>query len=241
MDTQYFHYLDGDDYWTDEQKLQIEYDILENPENKDCVACAHSLSVFHEADPEKKEECWGESIEEGTYTLKKYWKYLYCSTDTILFRSKNIPELPFELLEDSFNDNMITFCFLQFGNLYFINRCMATYRQNDNGIWMGEKETVGIVRELILYDIELKINPCIRSIANKRHMRDFIYVHQNGEKFVNLAPYYEIAKKLNLPTTQRVLENKRVFVNNYMLDGIIIWLLQKKYWICAVVQEILKK
>ena len=48
VDTKYFHYLDGDDYWTDDNRLQKCYDVLENPENKECVGCGHAINMFHE-------------------------------------------------------------------------------------------------------------------------------------------------------------------------------------------------
>lgn len=225
VDTPYFQYLDGDDYWTDENKLQIGYDILENPENKDCSGCAHAISMFHEMDPSKFVRIPKEGTKQGKYFLENYWKDFYFHTDTIMFRSENIVKIPRSLLEDSFNDNLITFAFMQFGALYYIDKNMAAYRQNNDGIWAGEKQIVSSIREIILYDIECKINPSIKSITNQRHLRNFIYIHNNRDKITGLDAYYEIAEKYDLPTTKRVIKHQLVFVPVYILDKIaLLWL-----------------
>ena len=39
----YLIFLDGDDYWIDDKKLQKQFDILEK--NSDCVACGHPLMM----------------------------------------------------------------------------------------------------------------------------------------------------------------------------------------------------
>lgn len=230
VDTPYFQYLDGDDYWTDENKLQLGYDILENPDNKECSGCAHAISMFHELDPSKIVRFPKKGITEGKYLLKNYWKDLYFHTDTIMFRSENIAKIPRNLLEDSFNDNLITFAFMQYGPLYYVDKDMAAYRQNNDGIWAGEKQIVSSIREIILYDIECKINPSLKPIINQRHLRNFIYIQKNRDKIKGLEAYYEIAEKYDLPTTKRVIKHQLVFMPIYVLDEIaLLWLrLQRK-------------
>lgn len=230
VDTKYFQYLDGDDYWTDENKLQIGYDILEKEENRDCSGCAHAIHMFHEKDPSKIIRFPKQGIAEGKHHLEKYWKDLYFHTDTILFRSENIQKIPRNLLEDSFNDNLITFSFMQFGPLYYLDKDMAAYRQNDDGIWAGEKKIVSYIRELILYDIECKINPSLKPIINQRHMRNFDFLHKNRELIKGLDAYYEIALKYDLPTTKRVIEHRLLFTRSYLLDELVLlWLrIQRK-------------
>lgn len=225
VDTPYFQYLDGDDYWTDENKLQLGYDILENPDNRECSGCAHAISMFHELDPSKIVRFPKKGITEGKYLLKNYWKDLYFHTDTIMFRSENIAKIPRNLLEDSFNDNLITFAFMQFGPLYYVDKDMAAYRQNNDGIWAGEKQIVSSIREIILYDIECKINPSLKPIINQRHLRNFIYIHKNRDKIKGLEAYYEIAEKYDLPTTKRVIKHQLVFMPIFALDKMaLFWL-----------------
>lgn len=222
VDTKYFQYLDGDDYWTDDNKLQACYDILEKPENADCSGCGHAINMFHEDHPSKVKRLPGKNVKEGKYQLKRYWKDMYFHTDTIMFRSENIGKIRRDLLADSFNDNLITYSFMQFGPMYYLDKEMAAYRQNDNGIWAGEKRTVSVIREVLLYDLECKINPEMKSINRMRHINNFVYVHENYDKLTGLDAYYEIAEKYDLPMTKRVLKEKYVFTKARAIEGLLL-------------------
>lgn len=222
VDTKYFQYLDGDDYWTDDNRLQMCYDILENPSNKECVGCGHAINMFHEKDPSKVERLPGKKVKEGKYQLKRYWKDMYFHTDTILFRSENIAKIQRDLLEDSFNDNLITYSFMQFGPMYYLDKEMAAYRQNDSGIWAGEKKMVSVIREIILYDLECKINPSMKGISRGRHFRNFVYIHENIDKVNGLEAYYEIAETYELPMTKKVIKKQPMFTMNHGMDKIVL-------------------
>lgn len=229
VDTKYFQYLDGDDYWTDTDRLQMCYDVLENPTNRDCVGCGHAICMFHEKNPSQVKRLPGSHTGEGKYQLKRYWKDMYFHTDTILFRSENIAKIRRDLLEDSFNDNLITYSFMQFGPMYYVDKEMAAYRQNDNGIWAGERKVVGVLREIILYDLECKINSDIKHIAFFRHFHNFRYVHKNRDKFVNLEAYYQIAESLSLSLTKKTIKREPLFSNSNLLEGIILGALNIPY------------
>ncbi len=46
LDCEYFIYCDGDDFFTDEEKLQKQVDFLD--ENKECSMCFHPVKMFWE-------------------------------------------------------------------------------------------------------------------------------------------------------------------------------------------------
>lgn len=223
VDTPYFIYLDGDDYWTDECKLQKQYDILEKKENENCVGCGHYIRAYNEKEKDITKLLPREKCKRGKYTLRKYLNGYYFHTDTILFRSDYIDRLPFDLVEDSFNDSLITFCFLQFGDLYFLDECMADYRMNDQGIWAGEKKAIGIIREMLMHDIELKINPRVKILLICRHLDDFEMSMKEKDLFNEVDnEYLELAKRYGCQTAERALVKESLFSDSMIIDKVIL-------------------
>ncbi len=220
VDTPYFIYLDGDDYWTDNTKLQQQFDILEKQDNKDCVCCGHNIREYYEGDSIESQILPGPGMKEGKYDIKKYWRKYYVHTDTILFRSDYIKDIPEDIVLDDFNDNTITFCFMQFGSMYFQKKCMADYRQNDGSLWANEKNDVNLIREFISYDLVNMINPDLRKTTNMRYIGVIFAFFINHKLFQNVDDIYlEMAKRHSCETTIRVLEKNHLFSSSWLLDG----------------------
>ena len=219
VDTPYFTYLDGDDYYTDKNRLQKQYDILEKPENSDCVGCGHNLRMFNESRPNNSVILPGRLVRQGKYDPQKYWRNYYFSTDTIVFRSKYIKELPLDIVNDFFDDNIITFCFIKHGPLYFLRDCMADYRKIDGGLWVGDREDICCISEFLCYDLECKINPEMKDIGVKRHLASFIKFSDNHDLFENVGEeYLDMANEFNFPTMRRALEEKHLFTSDWVKD-----------------------
>lgn len=198
VDTKYFTFLDGDDYYSDINKLQIQYDILEKSSNFDCIGCGHNMEALLDDGSIKKYT--NDNIAEGKYDLKSYWDKYYISAETILFRSSIINKFDNILLEKQFNDNMITYIAMQFGYLYYIPSCMYIYRQTGDGVWTTGNQITNNIRNMFLYDLSLIINPQIRYLSDRRfsvtwknllHMRKEI----DSDKYVE---YISEAKDKNL-------------------------------------------
>ncbi len=242
VDTPYFIFLDGDDYWIDNHKLQIQYDILEREENRDCVACGHQVNAFDENCPKDIVYFPPRRMKEKKFSLKKYWASEYIHTDSILFRSENIKKLPLGLIADSFNDNLITFCFMQYGKLYYLPQNMATYRQNEQGIWIGEKRTISVVRELMLYDLEQQINPTMKGVAMCRHWGNFLYVIMHRCEFEKVdKEYLLLTQKYNCKTTQQVLNRGCAFSTNIIAEAGVIFVIAIRKIIVKLRQLINRK
>lgn len=230
INTPYFIYLDGDDYWSNNKKLQEQFDVLEKEENQDCVACAHRVIVEYENQDLPNRYFPNKNFHYNKQIpLKDYWLFYYFHTDSILFRSKYIKNLNINLLTNFFNDNVITFAFMKFGKMIFLDKDYSVYLQTDKGIWVAAKKNVSVIRGLLHYDVELQLNPKLRKITILRHLDDFIYALQNAEQFQNLdSGYFDIAFQYNCMHTVRFLKTGCIFSFNKKIDYIYICLLKFK-------------
>ncbi|HIS53943.1 TPA: glycosyltransferase [Candidatus Galligastranaerophilus gallistercoris] len=141
MNAKYFATLDGDDYWTDENKLQIQVDILEN--NPDCSFCAHNTLKKYPNDEKNmhnNEPYIKTKIKSGKYHFPKNVKkeYLEPHLSSRVYRTSC---LNLDKVDDPFiisYDTAITFWFLQFGNLYYIDKIMSVYNYTYQGIYTAK-------------------------------------------------------------------------------------------------------
>lgn len=84
---------------------------------------------------------------------------------------------------DYLNDNFITYIILQYGQIYYLHNLWAQYNLTGNGLWTGKKRTYGCFRNMILYDLEIRINKQLKKESFIRHLYDFRYLfqHYNSE------------------------------------------------------------
>ena len=163
---EYFIYLDGDDYFDYPEKLQKQVEILDAPENQDCAACGHNTVMLY---PDgTRRPISPPEMKEGKYSPKDYWKDRYIHTDALLARSSVIPTIPVKLLENNFNDNLITFSIIQNGNIYYIPQSWAVYVQTEGGIWTGGQTVVKHIRNMFLYDLCNQVNPSMKKETSYR-------------------------------------------------------------------------
>lgn len=242
VDTPYFIYLDGDDYWTDDEKLQIQFDILEKQENSDCVGCAHIIDMFDEDHPKKITPIPRFINHERKYDLKEYWRNYYFHTDTILFRSSVKDKIRKDFLLDFFNDNLITYAFLQFGKIYFLPRTMAAYVQNQTGIWASEKKAVSVLRNILSYDIELKINHNMRRISNLRHVIDFKSYIDDKDSFTYISKdYFNLAEQYDCKMSVRALNGKNLLYKSTRKEKMYIFLIKIKHYSLVIKKICLRR
>ena len=151
---------------------------------------------------------------------------MYFHTDSILFRIRHLKDLDDQLLGNHFNDNIITFCFLRFGPVYYIPETMATYRKNNNGICTGDKFAVGMLRDIFDYDITVKMMPEIKPVSRRRHLHDFMFVQDHRKEMKALEAYKSIASDDQLPTSLRVVNTGFCFIHNNLMDRLYVFLIR---------------
>jgi dTDP-4-amino-4,6-dideoxygalactose transaminase len=125
IDTEYWILLNGDDFWTDYNKLQIQFDIMNK--NMDCVYTSHPVIIKY-LNSDKEDEQWC-NYKKGKHINKPLYSHTTTKFFRNLFNFKN-EENKF-LLADGPN------CYnsLFFGNWYFINRAMSVYNIHEKGVY----------------------------------------------------------------------------------------------------------
>jgi len=138
VDTKYCASLECDDYWCDEEKLQLQIDAME--QNPDCTFCAHNTLYENFNDPYRRNE--DGSLLIYNRNVRKTGKYspedfipLYGAgwmhhNNSRLIRMDSVDLDTLEEKEDFLYDNCQFFYLLNRGKLYYIQRVMSVYCMN---------------------------------------------------------------------------------------------------------------
>lgn len=129
----YIAICEGDDYWSDDTKLQRQFDVMEqHPELDMCVCRANEIngtddSFIQEIRPQKKDCIL--SVEDVILGGGRY-----VATATHFYRRELFENmLPFEQIMNFDYTNQIKGALK--GGIYYIDTCMAVYRRATSGSW----------------------------------------------------------------------------------------------------------
>lgn len=125
----YLAFLEGDDYWINDQKLQLQIDFLES--NPDFIATSHRIRMIDKngglITKKKYPECKGR-----IYSLKHYFNgILPGQTASIVMRNNCIKELLAivgRISPSMPSDRVIIFVLASLGNIYCFEMIMSAYR-----------------------------------------------------------------------------------------------------------------
>jgi glycosyltransferase involved in cell wall biosynthesis len=130
----YIALCEGDDYWIDDSKLEIQVTFLE--QNSTCIMCHHR--VFFETDSGRYLSSQSGEIT-GKQRLRAYLSSRPCPhTCSIMIRNKdslmNPPECFYKL---NCQDAVLTLMCCTYGDIRFIDRIMSVYSFTGDGVYSG--------------------------------------------------------------------------------------------------------
>ncbi|MFM1813567.1 MAG: hypothetical protein RLZ98_262 [Pseudomonadota bacterium] len=147
---------DGDDFWTDPEKLQRQVDYLRA--NPDCAGCFHDTRLV-DATGQTLAESYFQSDQEK-FTQQDVLETLLSREPTcsLVFRkaafAEPLPEWYLRRPSDLYLDILLT----NHGSLGFVRRNMGAYRKHTGGIWSRQRESNQVIELIIRYKLLLADN-----------------------------------------------------------------------------------
>jgi len=188
----YIAVCEGDDYWTDPDKLQRQVDYMEaHPECSMCVHAAERVSAVTKKTvssirPSNKDKIFSvEEVIEGGGEL--------FATNSILYSREKIPEMPEYYLNASIGDYPLVICGALSGTVFYMDRNMSAYRVEVKGSWT----------DVQVSDVEKK-QQHLQAVAD---MLDEInaYTHFKYDKVINRTKkrdrFYILLKQMKIKET----------------------------------------
>lgn len=223
----YLATCEGDDYWTDVNKLQIQVDYLE--ENKDLVGCTHYFTVVDEKRKPLKNQYLSWIKQKDLFTINDFeGMFLPGQPATFLrrnlFFSKSIDFSYLYKIHRNVGDKTLMMIYLLHGNFALIKRNMSCYRKSYRNTITGEiyKNKLKFLNEdyqmlkkfekiLVLYDKKinfLKGKKIIFAKAVYFYIKSFkkdylnlikliLKENKNYIKFITYVPLYYFIRLVN--------------------------------------------
>ncbi len=145
----YIALLDGDDYWTDINKLQKQVDFLET--NDDYSICFHNAAIKNSNDEGEKVYCV--NIPEET-TIEDLFLRNYIPTASVVFRNNEDP-FPKWIDDMPIGDWPLHLNHARFGKVKYFDQVMSVYRTHDTSTW-STKSKLEMLKGLETFFVKLK-------------------------------------------------------------------------------------
>jgi len=127
----YIAICEGDDYWTDERKLQRQIDFLE--QHPEYSGCAHQANVIYE-DQGKPSHYFNNITEEQDINTQDLIGLRKFHTASLVFRSEILKRKPYLPTYITSSDRALFLLLAAYGSIKFFPKTMCVYRKSNVGI-----------------------------------------------------------------------------------------------------------
>ena len=228
---EYIALLDGDDCWTDPNKLQVQVDFLEN--NPDFSACVHNVNItymngnieshpFYTAYPNGPNTC---KKPESISTLEDLIACNFIQTPSVVFRAHLFDRFPEWFCKLDRGDWPLHVLNAQHGKIMYLDKIMANYHVHDGGVYSALKladQLEGAANVAVILD---------KHLSYKYHN---IFFKINTQRFLSMIQLYFSSGNyiqsckcfFNYIRTYRTESLTTLF--NYLLDRIKISIKNQK-------------
>ena len=181
----YIAICEGDDFWTDPDKLQTQADFLDK--NLDYALCFHPVKVFYEGG-QGDDRIYPDFKDKSKFSVAELLRGNYIQTNSVMYRRQDYADMPAGILP---LDWYLHLYHAQFGKIGFIDKVMAAYRRHPGGLWWeSDRNATEIWRKHGLAQLKLYAE-FLKLYGDKDEYREIINGHISN-MFNNLI---EVDKK----------------------------------------------
>ena len=128
----YMAMCEGDDFWTDPDKLQTQVDFMES--HPEYSLCGHAAYYAEENGNLMTDKFFRLEKESGDLSMEEIINSWSMATSSLLYRKSCRPEVVFPFQGNCINSDYATMVYLGLkGKVYYLDRLMSAYRICSNG------------------------------------------------------------------------------------------------------------
>lgn len=126
---EYIALCEGDDFWTDPDKLQSQVEFMDA--NTDRALCFHRVKVFTEHS-KNEDYIYPDPSKNIDFSVQELLRQNYIQTNSVMYRKQSYKKLPAYVIP---SDWYMHLYHAQFGEIGFIDKVMSSYRKHPDGVW----------------------------------------------------------------------------------------------------------
>ncbi len=147
--SKYIAYFEGDDCWTDDTKLQKQFDVLEG--NDGFVICTHNASISINGQIQEKKY-----VNENRKAINTFNDILpggSFPTASLLYRNNLLDAADYEILRLApVGDWIIQLLLLRHGDLFYLDADYSIYHVHANNLWGSLNKAQQLHNKIRIYD-----------------------------------------------------------------------------------------
>ncbi|MGN1157361.1 MAG: glycosyltransferase [Agathobacter sp.] len=211
---------EGDDYWCDEKKVELQVEYLET--HPECSLCVHNTLLINET---------GESLQKYINQYKTDMDYSYSDvieaggsglfhTSSFMYRTEDRRKMPSDdFAIEGIGDYPLAIYLSMIGKVHYIGRIMSCYRWGTVGGWTSRSKG----------NPELQLKHCDNVIMGLERMKQYskVHYHEADFSFDKMITLYQFEKEViqaNILEIIKKAQYRKVFKENSLKQKVKILL-----------------
>lgn len=189
----YISLCDGDDYWTDPNKLQKQIDFLEA--NDDYAICFHRVNELEDGKALSLSNLIS-SVKEETYTIEDLASGNFIHTASVVFRNGLRKKLPAWFIKSPAGDYPLHMLNARHGKIKYFPEPMAVYRFHGGSIWSSTSYITQIKKLIVVLNYLIEEFEGDKSVVDKLSRQKFKYLSDIINDLMNKEGIVQFNKSL---------------------------------------------